>query len=191
MMYFSNLNLSCISFAFYAVCRKSGVHQSASEKDFRLKMFYRHIQYYFIVFHTHPFAPDFFCWIIITLGKKFPQWQKGYLKKGMKWNEQGLAWTHSQHASSAAYLGIKQSTLHLKKLLHRVYLLQSCQILGLRLPFPASDYGPGFSLLTLHLTEMYVLYIKKKSEIMHGISFLKLSIQKWAIGMILIYFPDL
>lgn len=90
----------------------------------------------------------------------------------MKWNEQRLGQTCSQHASSAADLGIKQSTLHLKKLLCRAFLLQSSQRLGGMLLFPESDYGSGFSLPTLHLTEQYVLY-KKESEIMHGISFLK------------------
>lgn len=83
-MYFSNLNLSCISFAFYAVCiEKSGV--SASEKDFRLNMF---IWAYTIVL-LRSFTP--LCPWLYMLDQNLSQWersfwQKRHLKTGMKLN---------------------------------------------------------------------------------------------------------
>lgn len=97
----------------------------------------------------HPFAPDSISWVkYYHSGREVSR-----VAKETSQNRNEMEWTGiwmdtcSPCASSEAYLGIKPNTLHLKKLLHRAFLLQSSQRLGGMLLFSESDYGPGSSLL--------------------------------------------
>lgn len=107
VMYFSSLNLSCISFAFYAVCRKSGV--GASGRDFRWNMF---IQAYTIILNvfSHPFTPDsIFGWKNYHSGKEVSTVAKETSQNRMKWNEQRLGWTRvpSKHPEQLTWVSNK------------------------------------------------------------------------------------